>query len=546
MDAYTMSFGSGFGKNTSRISKDLKACRFFSAIMGDPGQVTETSDVLSRLGKRRTKALERKPRIAIVGAGLAGLRCASVLLEHGDEFEVTLIEGRDRVGGRVHQAKMPGSGHIVDCGPNWIHGTEDNPILDVAAEAKIPLSRWDENTYIYDEDGRLLAQSDSDIYSTMMWDIVQDAFAYSSENSAKIPVEASLLDFFREQVVKRIPDTKPDWEKKRNFILQMAEMWGAFVGEPVEKQSLKFFWMEECIEGENLFCAGTYQKILQKIAQPALDKAKILYSRVVSNVETTSDDGSKLTLTTAGGEKLAFDEVVFTAPLGWLKKNHHRAFNPALPKALSESIASIGYGCLEKVYISFPTAYWLKPDARGRVVTGFCQWLSPKYPTDSNPHKWNQEVVELGSLPEGTGHPTLLFYTYGDQSRYITEEVARLAPSTEKQDAFLRDFFEPYYARLPHYDAASPDCQPTAFLATDWLRDDLAGNGSYSNFQVGLERGDEDVERMRQGLPERGLWFAGEHTAPYVALGTATGAYWSGESVGHRIKAAYGFKNKER
>lgn len=207
--------------------------------------------------QRRTKALDRKPRIAIVGAGLAGLRCASVLLEHRDEFEVTLIEGRDRVGGRVHQAKLPGSGHVVDCGPNWIHGTEDNPILDVAAEAKIPLSRWDENTYIYDEDGRLLAQSDSDIYSTMMWDIVQDAFAYSSENSAKIPVEASLLDFFREQVVKRIPDTKPDWEKKRNFILQMAEMWGAFVGEPVEKQSLKFFWMEECIEGGVYFSSSS-------------------------------------------------------------------------------------------------------------------------------------------------------------------------------------------------------------------------------------------------------------------------------------------------
>lgn len=25
------------------------------------------------------------------------------------------------------------------------------------------------------------------------------------------------------------------------------------------------------------------------------------------------------------------------------------------------------------------------------------------------------------------------------------------------------------------------------------------------------------------------MWFAGEHTAPFVALGTTTGAYWSGE-----------------
>jgi hypothetical protein len=44
---------------------------------------------------------------------------------------------------------------------------------------------------------------------------------------------------------------------------------------------------------------------------------------------------------------------------------------------------------------------------------------------------------------------------------------------------------------------------------------------------------------MREGLPSRGLWFAGEHTAPFVALGTVTGAYWSGESVGQRIAKAY-------
>lgn len=39
------------------------------------------------------------PHVCIVGAGVAGLRCADVLLRHG--AKVTVIEGRDRVGGRV-------------------------------------------------------------------------------------------------------------------------------------------------------------------------------------------------------------------------------------------------------------------------------------------------------------------------------------------------------------------------------------------------------------------------------------------------------------
>jgi hypothetical protein len=202
---------------------------------------------MSDLCKRRTQIRNRKPHIGIVGAGLAGLRCASILLEL-DDFEVTLLEGRDRVGGRVHQATLP-TGHVVDCGPNWIHGTEDNPILDIATETRIPLSRWDENSYVYDEDGKLLPQTDGDIYSTMMWDIVQEAFAYSNRNSPTISPDRSLWDFFQEQVVRKIPDTKPDFQRKRSFVLQMAEMWGAFVGSPVHTQSLKFFWLEECIEG---------------------------------------------------------------------------------------------------------------------------------------------------------------------------------------------------------------------------------------------------------------------------------------------------------
>jgi monoamine oxidase len=40
-----------------------------------------------------------KPHICVVGAGISGLRCAEVLLLRG--FQVTILEARDRIGGRV-------------------------------------------------------------------------------------------------------------------------------------------------------------------------------------------------------------------------------------------------------------------------------------------------------------------------------------------------------------------------------------------------------------------------------------------------------------
>ena len=113
-------------------------------------------------------------------------------------------------------------------------------------------------------------------------------------------------------------------------------------------------------------------------------------------------------------------------------------------------------------------------------------------------------------------------------------------PSQKEKDAHLTKLFRPYFSLLPHYEEGSEDCKPVSLLATNWVDDDLAGNGSYSTFRTGLKEGDKDIEIMREGLPDRSLWFAGEHTAPFVALGTVTGAYWSGEAVGNRIAEAYG------
>lgn len=50
------------------------------------------------------------------------------------------------------------------------------------------------------------------------------------------------------------------------------------------------------------------------------------------------------------------------------------------------------------------------------------------------------------------------------------------------------------------------------------------------------------MKAMRLGVPERRLWFAGEHTAPFEELGTVAGAYLSGEGVALRILEGYGVK----
>jgi len=95
---------------------------------------------------------------------------------------------------------------------------------------------------------------------------------------------------------------------------------------------------------ENLFCAGTYEKILATIAKPALSRATVKFLTKVVQIETVDDFAQVLG---ENGLHEKFDEVVVTLPLGWLKINKI-AFYPQLPTRLCQAIDAIGYGSLEK------------------------------------------------------------------------------------------------------------------------------------------------------------------------------------------------------
>lgn len=137
-------------------------------------------------------------------------------------------------------------------GPNWIHGTDDNPMLDLAKQTGTAVGTWDVASYVFNEFGDLLPVAEGEKYSSLVWDIIQDAFVHSNKSSADIDEKLSLLDFFKEKVVEKIPESEDDFQKKREMVLKMSEMWGTFIGSPVGQQSLKFFWLEECIEGGEL------------------------------------------------------------------------------------------------------------------------------------------------------------------------------------------------------------------------------------------------------------------------------------------------------
>ncbi|PKS11160.1 hypothetical protein jhhlp_002921 [Lomentospora prolificans] len=483
----------------------------------------------------------RKPHVGIVGAGVSGLRCADVLLANG--FDVTILEARDRIGGRICQSDE--LGYRADLGANWIHAWTDSeephPIFKLAQDTQTPVHRWNNKQLIYDSSGKALPDDVADRLSTSLWEIIEDAFKLSQElhdtgRASEIPSTDSLYDFITKEAKKRLSD-----ETEQHLLVQMSEMFGAYIGEPVWKQSLRFAWMEECCGGEEMFVASHYAAIMDKIARPALDKAEIELGQYVVEVSTPLSDsrtpGDQISVVSRSDQDFTFDEVVLSTPLGWLKRNLER-FSPPLPARLTAAVNNLSLSQLEKVYITFPTAFWRSnADADSKTSPCYVSWLKPNYALETNGEGWPQEIWDLSSFDAPNNRPTILFYLYGDCSRHVVDRIH--GKTKEQKYTFLNDFFKPYYSKLPGFQEGNENCVPKAILASEWYKDELCGNASYCNFPVGVEEADKDVLAFRAGCPERRLWFCGEHAAPFEECGTVAGAYLSGEGTAKKIIEAW-------
>ena len=91
-------------------------------------------------------------------------------------------------------------------GPNWIHGTRDNPIVDIARETQTVVSPTGERGYFVDEIGQVMPEDKANRLSDITWQIITDAIDHSKENSDQIAPTESLEDCFHKRLIKSYLD----------------------------------------------------------------------------------------------------------------------------------------------------------------------------------------------------------------------------------------------------------------------------------------------------------------------------------------------------
>ena len=76
--------------------------------------------------------MSKKNKVLVIGAGISGLAAAKNLNDSG--YDVTILEAKDRIGGRLYTDRS--FGVPLEVGANWIHDNnpETNPIMKIKEE----------------------------------------------------------------------------------------------------------------------------------------------------------------------------------------------------------------------------------------------------------------------------------------------------------------------------------------------------------------------------------------------------------------------------
>lgn len=291
---------------------------------------------LAACGSERSRSAEH---VVVVGAGMAGLAAARTLADAG--VRVTVLEARDRIGGRIWTDSSLGM--PIDLGAAWIHGTKGNPLVALAQSAGAPTAEteWD-NLVLFDgrtEVAEVAVEKASEAWETALRKVT----SLSTDAAPTASLESALAR------LTDVDDPLTAWHVATDIAAEYAADPGQL--------SLKWFGAEGQFDGPDLILPKGYHRLAAHLADG-------LTIQLGTEVTRITDDGTRVQLDTSRGAHSG-DRVIVTVPLGVLKTGAI-AFAPALPAAKLTAIERLGVGVLDKVVLGFDEPFWPRsPDVIG-------------------------------------------------------------------------------------------------------------------------------------------------------------------------------------
>lgn len=436
----------------------------------------------------------KQKSIVIVGAGFAGLACGHELKAAG--YDVTLVEARGRVGGRVLSFKDLIKGKNVEGGaeligsnhPTWVAYAEKFGLkfLDVSPEDDLNMPIHLDGKLLDDETAGMIYEEMDASLSLMN----EDAEAINADQPWTSPRAAELdkktiadwlkglevSDLVRKLTNIQLASDNAVANEKASYLAMLA----AVKGGGGEK-----YWTDS----EVYRCEGGNDTLAKRLGE-AIGPDNIRLKLPVSEIKYSRDGA---VVKCSDGRTIECDDVVLAIPPStWGKIK----FGPALPEALSKQQMGIAVKYLTAV----KSPFW-KEDERSQ------------YAVTDGPISQTWELTD--AQPSDPPDAGLVAFSGGPQAE------ACLKFSKEQRDAKYAAEFAKIYPKFKENFIAS--------RMMDWPNDPLTAAG-YSFPAPGQIT--SVGKTLYDGIGR--LHFCGEHTS-YKFVGYMEGGLNSGVSLAARI-----------
>ncbi|PON50469.1 FAD/NAD(P)-binding domain containing protein [Parasponia andersonii] len=370
----------------------------------------------------------KKPRIVIIGAGMAGLTAANKLYTafgFKDSFELAVVEGGSRIGGRINTSEF--GGDRVELGATWIHGIGGSPVHKIAQEIRALESEqpWECMDGSSEDPARFTTVAEG---------------GFELDRPAVEPVSTlfkTLMDYAQGKLVEEDGDSYYQIaEKAYKACTDVNGGVGIVSVGSYLRQGLEFYWAfkergEEGLKGygnwtrklledgvfrayentqrtytsaddlltldyaaeseyrmcseEEITIAKGYLSIIESLAS-VLPPGLVQLGRKVRQIEWQpetrvgkSDMGNGYGGSTSSrpvqlhfcdGSTMVADHVIVTVSLGVLKAGVHEdsgMFNPPLPSFKTQAISRLGFGVVNKLFLQLSPTH----DRKGQDFHNF-------------------------------------------------------------------------------------------------------------------------------------------------------------------------------
>jgi monoamine oxidase len=405
-------------------------------------------------------------RILILGAGIAGLSAA---LEISKKKPVTIIEARDRVGGRIKTIR----GHncaALDLGAEFVHGKP--PVLwRLIREAGAKTTSVSDKHWLL-KDGALQEKKD-------FWEDLESITEQIDAHSPDLPFAK-----FLESAAGALSTKKLAQDYVEGFHAAPLNEVGTVALKRSEKVS-------EELDGQRLFhLEQGYGGLVEYVAAICRQHGvRFELNSNVSKVQWKNRDVEVFAGTQEGDRRFSGTAAVVTLPLAVLQSNAIE-FHPQLGEK-SEMIHSLSCGQVTKVVLQFRSRFWPEKDF------GFVHSSDNWFPTC-----WTDERADVLTTWAGGSKGEALA---AESEEFI---VHRALESISK-----------------NFDVSLSRVQQSLIKAYthNWKKDSWTGMA----YSFAPPRASDVPDKLGEPLEET-LYFAGEATDRHYQLGTVHGALESG------------------